>query len=478
MKRIFAWILSLALLLSALAGCRTEQASTAPEGPEASQNSSSPSTDTEPSSNETAPTEPTQNVDDPKGTLPEDTDPPLSDEPLFQYDPYLVTADAREYFSEREYMLYCKALESIFSYSGIIDGIESENECWRLWTFLTWEFIPMRYMMQTALVTNEPFVYENGTMTLKFLADEEACRQNYARFESRMNDGLRLLREDDSDWERIAKLYLYVSNNMTYGDPYTAYGLNADLYNCIVYKIGECADYAFYLNTLANQAGFETICGRSLGKDGFEGADHAWSMICVEGQWYHFDACWQAPLHDHERLDHFAFSTQERYDSLAHNNAWGVVGELEMFNLHRYTSDCSELPHCESTMPLGERTALYWSVFAEYYTDIGKPVPSDQIDSYIDNALSKVQDALDNGARVGIRFEVMSGILNYAVTQMILNYSPEDLQNYPQLEYDGDWCTLPWVVLTHIDPANLRDILYEIILTDIVIGQSVELVIL
>ncbi len=479
MKRTFAMMLSLAMLLAALSGCNAPQIGSTPKGPEATQNNDNSSSTSAPPVIETTPTAPSQNIDCPIETTPMFPDLPVgNDKPLFQYDPYWVSDDARSYFSEREYMLYCQAVDSILSHNGIIEGIESEDECWTIWRFLLSEFIPARSMIQTYLQTSEPFIYDNGTMTLKFLTDEETCLENYTRFESRINDALSLLREDDSDWERIAKLYLYVSDHMTYGDPYTAFGINSDLYNCIVYKIGMCTEYTLYLNMLAEHAGFETIWAHSSGKEGFAWADHAWSMIRVEGQWYCFDACWQAPLHNHKKMDYFAFSTQDRYNSLAHNDPWGTVGEVEMFCQYLYTNERTELPYCETTMSESKRTALYNAVIREYLDGIKQYIPYDEIDSYIDDALSKVQNALDDGAAVGIRFEVIPGITNYGVAQLILNYSPEDLQDYPQLEYNGEWCTLPWVVLKHIDQTNLRDILYEIITQEIVVCQSVELIIL
>ena len=216
-----------------------------------------------------------------------------------------------------------------------------------------------RNMVKTYLNAEEPFAYNDGTATLVFVGDKETCDRNYAAFEDIMNEALSLIRESDSDWERLAKIYLYVSQNMTYGSPHEAYGVYGDFYDCIVYKMGMCAEYAYYLNMLANQIGFETIDGRSLGKDGFVGADHAWSMIYVDNQWYHFDACWQASSFPMEAMMYFAFSTDERYTSLSNNSFWGEPGDLEMFNQDDYTYERGELPYCENGMSEEERIRLY-----------------------------------------------------------------------------------------------------------------------
>ncbi|MGN1155065.1 MAG: transglutaminase domain-containing protein [Agathobacter sp.] len=285
-----------------------------------------------------------------------------NEEPIFVYDKYMITADGRNYLSEREYELYKKMIDSIIAHSGVVEGFESFDEFFKVWGFMLSEFVPARNMVKTYLNAEEPFAYNDGTATLAFVGDKETCERNYAAFEDIMNEALAMIRAKDTDWERLAKLYLYVSNNMSYGSPNEAYEVYGDFYDCIVYKKGTCVEYAYYLNMLANQIGFETIDGRSLGKDGFVGADHAWSMIYVDGQWYHFDACWQATSFPQERMQYFAFSTDERYTSLSNNSFWGEPGDLEMFNQDDYTKERGELPYCESGMSEEERIQLYHAV--------------------------------------------------------------------------------------------------------------------
>ena len=283
-------------------------------------------------------------------------------EPVFVYDKYMITADGRNYLSEREYELYKKMVDSILDHDGVVEGFESYDEFFKVWGFMLSEFVPARKMVKTYLNAEEPFTYNDGTATLLFVADKETCDNNYAVFENIMNEALSQIRESDTDWERLAKIYLYVSQGMTYGSPYETYGVYGDFYDCIIYKMGKCAEYAYFLNMLANQIGFETIDGRSLGKDGFTGADHAWSMIYVDGEWYHFDACWQASSFSMETMQYFALSTEDRYTSLANNSFFGEPGDLEMFNQDDYTHEKGELPYCETGMSEEDRVSLYSTV--------------------------------------------------------------------------------------------------------------------
>ena len=51
------------------------------------------------------------------------------------------------------------------------------------------------------------------------------------------------------------------------------------------------------------------------------------------------------------------------------------------------------------------------------------------IESYIDSALAEIRDAVADGATVGIVFEIKNGTMNAAVQDLILTYSPQDLQD-------------------------------------------------
>ncbi len=396
-------------------------------------------------------------------------------EQIYKYDKYSITQDAREYISDREYALYKRMVDSILSHNGTVEGFESYEEFFSMWGFLLSEFVPASEMIQSYLHSDEPFTYENGTVTFKFLYDKDECEECYKAFEDIMNDALSLIKENDSDWQRIAKLYLYVSEHMSYGSVYEKYGVSSNLYNCIIYGTGMCTEYAYYLNILARQIGFEVTDARSEGKNGFEGADHCWSMIRVEGEWYHFDPCWESPSLTHEDMEYFAFSTEERYNSLANNNPWGETGELEMFDMHDHTYARTELPVCDVGMSRSERKQLYLSVIDEYNSFISKDIPENELEEYIDNAIKEFQFHLENGGSIGVELQIKPNTLNSAVNDLIINYSPKDKENYSHLQFGGDVFKDRSVVLKHIDQTDLRVILHSIIKEDIVIEQSVKL---
>ena len=481
MKRIAALFLAALILLSVLMSCTAKQS-----GGQSVTTALQTETTTAQQTFQTEPPDipipPQTDIEPPQTDVepPATSDPPQTDEKtLFTYDKYMIRADAWDHISEYEYSLYCKMIDSILAYDGVISGFASYEEFVKMWEFLVFEFTPVRGFIQTYLQSDEPFIYEDGTATLKFVADKETCLQQYAEFVGIINEALSLIKEDDSDWERIAKLYLYVSDHMTYGNVYELYGIKADDYNAIRYGIGWCGNYAYFLNMLAQQIGFATINGSSMGKDGFFYADHAWSMIRVEGEWYHFDACWQSSRLTHENMDYFAFNTKDRYNTLSNNCPFDVMpGEVEMFRLHSYTFERSELPYCETGMSEKDRVQLYYSVIEEYLNDLSNDIPKEMLDTYISAELLKVMESIAAGVEVGVSFRIQKNTLNGAVKNLILTYSPQDLSNYPELENEGDLCKLDTIVLRHIDLSDLKSLLWFIIMEDIVIDTSVHLVVL
>ena len=356
MKHMCSILCILIMLLSMLSAC-----SPSVSNDDIPQSSQPPQT-TEPSQTET-----TQPLSAPET---EPTPPPeVNTEPLFQFDKYLVSPEARDFLSEREYALYRQMVDAILDHSGTVSGFESEEEFHKIWSLLLMEFVPARAMIQSYRQSETPYIYKDGSVTLQFVADKETCDSNYAAFEEIINKALSLIQADDSNWERIAKLYLFVTGHMNYGSPHTTYGVEPSQYNSIVYQLGICGNYADYLNMLANQIGFETIRGDSLGSNMAAGVEHAWSMIRVGGEWYHFDACWGA-------WKYFAFSTQERHDSLLALNTTGLPCELTIFSQNHYTGELRcELPHCETGISEEFRAELYESVIKEFTEGLYNDLP-------------------------------------------------------------------------------------------------------
>ena len=239
-----------------------------------------------------------------------------------------------------------------------MEDVASEADFYRVWHVILFENYAIRAMIHNANTSETPWIYTDGRVQMFFRMDAAACEAHYRAFAEIINQALAQLREEDDDWARTAKLYAFVSAHMAYGNVYDAYGIEATVYDAIVCGLGICGDYAVYLGLLLRHCGIPAMCGYSWGEDGLGGADHMWTLACLDGSWYHFDACWQA-ADELQRFGFFGMDDEERYQSLSMNNFAGIAQNVSMFCMDWYTSARGALPECPFGLSAAEREQMY-----------------------------------------------------------------------------------------------------------------------
>ncbi len=383
MKRILAAAFALLLLLSVLSGCRPSPGS--PSDCPPSSELLSAGAVSERGQSVFPPVEEAGESAPPAGAVSErgqsvfppveeaqESAPPAGEEeePLFRYDPHRISADAREALTDREYGLYCRIVDSILAHDDAVDGFESAEDYKKVWNTLFREFVPFLQLCDPVLGWGP----ENDTVTLPYKADRESCDRRYARFENAINEALSTIKKGDGDRERIAKLYLYVADRMTYGNDLPEAYWNdfpernakngAELYDHIVCLRGVCEDYARFLNLLAVQIGLEAKFAESSGSITYE---HAWSLIRMEGEWYHFDPCWQQTSPPF-KMEYFAIGTAARFSTL--KDALG--DKVEIFARNNWSRATEDIPECGTDMDQWERQNLYRQVIDDCRKTMGK----------------------------------------------------------------------------------------------------------
>lgn len=105
------------------------------------------------------------------------------------------------------------------------------------------------------------------------------------------------LEEDMSDYEKEEALYRWVVNSVNYD--WTHQDVMADTpresftpYGGLVNRKAVCLGYATTFQLLMDLAGVEciTVTGAAFRST----SDHAWNMVCLDGEWYCVDATWDA----------------------------------------------------------------------------------------------------------------------------------------------------------------------------------------
>lgn len=100
--------------------------------------------------------------------------------------------------------------------------------------------------------------------------------------------------ENDTDLEKIKKIYKYITTNVDYDYTYQKYSA----YNAFVEGQAVCNGYSMLLYKMSKMAGIDDV--RIVTGEAFNGEKterHAWNLIKIEDKYYYLDATWDATLH-------------------------------------------------------------------------------------------------------------------------------------------------------------------------------------
>ena len=206
--------------------------------------------------------------------------------------------------------------------------------------------------------------FENGVGRICYNIPPEEFVVRQAEFETLIENLLNgVLEPDDTEFEKSFKLYAYMAANFTYGD------LMVDgegfTYTTLTKKQGVCENLSAVYAYLLLQAGVDAI---NLGC--FDGVDHAWTYMIVDGEGYHTDPTFalhgpREPLY----LTYFLNTSEERIEQGM------VMDDLTAAMIPGYW-----LSETETTLPAESETyaPLHWNEFVSldeeqkilYYDDV------------------------------------------------------------------------------------------------------------
>ena len=154
--------------------------------------------------------------------------------------------------------------------------------------------------------------FENGTGRICYDIPAEEFVKRQAGFETLVEEILNsVLEDDDTDFEKCLKLYAYMESTYTY--EYDTFDHEGFTYSTFMHKLGICENLSGVYVYLLLQAGVDAL---SIGC--FNGIQHAWTYVILDGEGYHIDPTWA--LHEEgEPLNLTYFMNSERA-----RNAYGV----------------------------------------------------------------------------------------------------------------------------------------------------------
>ena len=95
------------------------------------------------------------------------------------------------------------------------------------------------------------------------------------------------LTDDMDEEEQLYAIFWYVKNHMSYTGSSDKSSYINEAINGFNYGYGDCFTYFSMMKAMMENAGFETIDVQRINGE----TDHYWSLVNLDGDWYHIDAC-------------------------------------------------------------------------------------------------------------------------------------------------------------------------------------------
>lgn len=274
----------------------------------------------EPTENTDPVTAPTQTTPSASTTrVPESTDPPLPPETVllpdgsYVCDPYLFYANLSD---PGIYSDACRLVDAIAAHE---DGLAlSDSRAAEILAdniFYNYPPAALCTFKTTADGIDIDYLYPEATHKEKIAAF-------YAKTEAILNA---VIDPDWSDERKAMELYRWVAEEVNYFTvDYTTADTSA--YSAIMQGKSICYGFSDCYNYLLRQAGIRAELLR--GYRAFDRAEHGWSMVLIDGQWYHCDPTWESGSSDGQGLRYFGMSDSIRFGTIAKDAVCGF-GEAE-----------------------------------------------------------------------------------------------------------------------------------------------------
>lgn len=324
MKRIFAIFLVLLLLT----GCST--APTAPTGadtrpsslPDTSPAGDTTQTATLPPETETVPETTVPNTVPPETTPPETTPPEAASG--YSYDPYLLSQEARNYFSEEFQTFYRQVVDAYLKGEAHVTAPDDDS-AQILSLVLSIEFPMFAYDADYNYFGD--YNRETREMTISYATTPEEHQAWVRRFTEAANEFLAPVHLEDSDQLRAETLYHAFCTQMTYDYAGMETRENVAPWNAIVDHSGVCYSFAEGLRVLLTQIGVSAyVCSGET-----ETGAHVWLLTTLEGKNYFLDPTFELSWKDGTAFVYFGETLAERFADGV-RDAWISIGSYDILD--------------------------------------------------------------------------------------------------------------------------------------------------
>jgi hypothetical protein len=279
----------------------------------------------------------------------------------YKYDPTVVPSDAKAYLGA-DYKDYKSLVEAILARQQVI-VFDNKAVIPKVMSCFYAEF-PL-----TFLLSGDYKVDKKGrTLTLTYRYDAGQHKALVKAFQTRVTDVIQsVIQPQYNPFERMLALYRFTAQNISYVN-----GDDVSPYNALMNGVGICQSYDGVLRFLLLQVGIDGISGDAFVTDG---AAHVWSMVKVNGAWFHLDPTFENSTTGGAGLVYFGMNDSRRVDS-------GVKMPIST-GINEWWKP--KAPACKSDRFAAFVGVTRWELDSEkhilslYYADSAEPVKFDTV---------------------------------------------------------------------------------------------------
>ena len=139
-----------------------------------------------------------------------------------------------------------------------------------------------------------------------------------------LNNWIAVLAQDvtrgcTTDYQKALVLHDWLTSNTAYDLSYTHYGSEGVLFH----GLGVCNAYTLTYSRMLSAVGISSMTVTGTAEDKYSGnsGSHAWTLVLLDGSWYHVDTTWDDPIPDgNERHTYFCLTDEE----MAADHTWNA----------------------------------------------------------------------------------------------------------------------------------------------------------
>ncbi len=324
-------------------------------------------------------------------------------------------------------------------------------------TYMYWEV----YYKNPEYYYIDSFSYNYNKSTNQMLSIEPnykesslaTAKANMQKIVDAKDEILLYVNDNMTDFEKVMTVHDYMVLNYSYDTSYSNYTTT------IMYtKSGVCMSYALSFNYVMSEIGIPTSFVTS------DSMNHAWSLVMIDGEWYHIDPTYNDPLNDRYAM------VGHEYALLSSNAIENNVSEPHVeFDTRGYTANSTKYDNAAWHATSGAIQYVggksYWAVDNSIVCEDGTQIFTnlDGGDGYWN--INSTQ-GFQNRYRAGLA--ELNGILYFNTDKAIYKYNPATRKSTKILDATGP-CGL------YIDKTTLYYNKYDISTSSFVKAGSINL---